>query len=67
LLVNLAAKSAMRPICTPWLPSSRPCALDFFLAGESYDLLPETDLGSRRRYEPEGRTNSDRASWDARW
>src|SRR6266581_782541 len=28
-----------RPICTPQLPSSHTRALDFFLAGEAYDLI----------------------------
>jgi hypothetical protein len=35
LLVNLA----IRPICTPQLPGSLTCALDFFLAGDVYDLI----------------------------
>ena len=30
---------AIRPICTPQLPSSHTRALDFFLAGEAYDLV----------------------------
>jgi hypothetical protein len=30
---------AIRPICTPRLPSSHTYALDFFLAGEAYDLI----------------------------
>jgi hypothetical protein len=30
---------AIRPICAPQLPSSHTCALDFFLAGEAYDLI----------------------------
>src|SRR6266496_2830499 len=29
----------VRPICTPQPPSSHTCALDFFLAGEAYDLI----------------------------
>jgi hypothetical protein len=37
--VPAAKGGAIRPICTPQLPSSRTCALDFFLAGEAYDLI----------------------------
>jgi hypothetical protein len=32
-------RGAIRPVCTPRLPSSHTCALDFFLAGEDYDLI----------------------------
>ena len=35
LLVNLA----IRPICTPQLPSNLTRALDVFLAGDVYDLI----------------------------
>ena len=36
----------IRPICTPELPSSHTSALDFFLAGEAYDLIAADDHGS---------------------
>ena len=33
------ANLAIRPIYTPRLPSSHTCALDFFLAGDVYNLI----------------------------
>jgi hypothetical protein len=36
----------IRPICTPELPSSHTGALNFFLAGEAYDLIAADDYGS---------------------
>jgi hypothetical protein len=36
----------IRPICTPELPSGHTGALDFFLAGEAYDLIAADDHGS---------------------
>jgi hypothetical protein len=36
----------IRPICTPELPNSHTGALDFFLAGETYDLNAVDNHGS---------------------
>ena len=41
-----ANEKEIRPICTPELPSSHTGALDFFLAGEAYDLIAADDHGS---------------------
>ena len=35
----------IHPICTPQLLNSYTCALDVFPAAETYDLMPQTDLG----------------------
>ena len=35
----VAANLAIRPICTPQLPSSLTRALDFFLAGDVHGLI----------------------------
>jgi hypothetical protein len=43
--VSLSTKGrAIRPICTPRLPGSHTCALDFFLAGEACDFIASNRL-----------------------
>src|SRR5882757_10486101 len=51
---------AIRPICTPQLPSSHTCALDFFLAGDVYDLIASDRSWFGQRHERQGRRDSDR-------
>jgi hypothetical protein len=40
----VAANLAIRPICTPQLPSSLTRALDFFLAGDVHGLIASDRL-----------------------
>lgn len=41
-----AGREGIRPICTPELPGGHTGALDFFLAGEAYDLIAADDHSS---------------------